>query len=379
MEKAQRIKILQDIVKIKSVNAHEKDVADYLADLFTKYDIESKQVEYAKGRNNLVAEFGTNQGGKLLAVSGHMDVVEAGDESEWDFPPFSGEIDGDKLYGRGTTDMKSGLAALAIAMCELKEEGTDLNGRIRFLATVGEEIGRIGSKQLVKEGYADDIDGLIIAEPSSSIIAYTHKGSMNFTVTAKGKSAHSSMPAEGINAINHIADFVLHFNEAMDKVVNEYENSELGRVAASITVINGGDQVNSIPARATIEGNIRTIPEFPNAEVKKVIDNILDELNEKKDYNLSITYDVDDNAVEKAEDSNLVQIFDKLTADDVKPGGISPVTDAEAFASMDKDFDLVIYGPGEENLPHQLNEYVSIEDYLSKIDIFKEAIKEYLK
>ncbi|WP_246819073.1 M20/M25/M40 family metallo-hydrolase, partial [Aerococcus sp. HMSC10H05] len=112
--------------------------------------------------------------------------------------------------------MKSGLAALAIAMCELKEEGIDLNGRIRFLATVGEEIGRIGSKQLVKEGYADDIDGLIIAEPSSSIIAYTHKGSMNFTVTAKGKSAHSSMPTEGINAINHIADFVLHFNEAMD-------------------------------------------------------------------------------------------------------------------------------------------------------------------
>ena len=279
-----------------------------------------------------------------------MDVVEAGDESEWDFPPFSGEIDGDKLYGRGTTDMKSGLAALAIAMCELKEEGTDLNGRIRFLATVGEEIGRIGSKQLFKEGYADDIDGLIIAEPSSSIIAYTH-----------------------------IADFVLHFNDAMDKVVNEYENSELGRVAASVTVINGGDQVNSIPARATIEGNIRTIPEFPNAEVKKVIDNILDELNQKEDYNLSITYDVDDNAVEKAKDSSLVQIFDKLTADDVKPGGISPVTDAEAFASMDKDFDLVIYGPGEENLPHQLNEYVSVEDYLSKIDLFKEAIKEYLK
>lgn len=378
MEKEQKIQILQDIVKIKSVNANEKEVADYLADVFAKYDIETQQVEYAEGRNNLIADFGSDEG-KKLAVSGHMDVVEAGDESEWKFPPFSGEIDGDKLYGRGTTDMKSGLAALAIAMCELKEEGADLNGSVRFLGTVGEEIGRIGSKQLVKEGYADGIDGLIIAEPTGPTIAYTHKGSMNFTVTAKGKSAHSSMPEEGINAINHIAAFVLRFNKAMDEVVNKYENDELGRTAASITVINGGDQVNSIPAKATIEGNIRTIPEFDNKEVKAVIDGILSELNEEEDYNLSITYDVDDNAVEKASDSELVQIFDKLTEDDVKPGGISPVTDSEAFASLDKDFDLVIHGPGVGNLPHQLNEYVSIEDYLAKIDLFKEAISTYLK
>lgn len=275
--------------------------------------------------------------------------------------------------------MKSGVAALVIAMCELKEEGADLNGNLRFLGTVGEEIGRIGSKQLVSEGYADDIDGLVIAEPSGSVIAYTHKGSMNFTVTAKGKSAHSSMPSEGINAINHMAEFIIYFNEEMAKVVDKYENPELGRTAASITVINGGDQVNSIPSRVTVEGNIRTIPEFPNAEIEKIMQGIIDELNEKEDFNLSLTFDVNDKAVEKASDSELVKIFDELTPSDVKPGGISPVTDAEAFASMDHDFDLVIYGPGVGNLPHQLNEYVSIEDYLNKIDLFKEAIKRYLK
>lgn len=360
------------------MNADEKEVAEYLAKVFADHEIETKQVEYAAGRNNLIAEFGKGEG-KTLAVSGHLDVVEAGDESEWIYPPFSGEIDGDKLYGRGTTDMKSGVAALVIAMCELKEEGADLNGNLRFLGTVGEEIGRIGSKQLVSEGYADDIDGLVIAEPSGSVIAYTHKGSMNFTVTAKGKSAHSSMPSEGINAINHMAEFIIYFNEEMAKVVDKYENPELGRTAASITVINGGDQVNSILSRVTVEGNIRTIPEFPNAEIEKIMQGIIDELNEKEDFNLSLTFDVNDNAVEKASDSELVKIFDELTPSDVKPGGISPVTDAEAFASMDHDFDLVIYGPGVGNLPHQLNEYVSIEDYLNKIDLFKEAIKRYLK
>lgn len=378
MEKEKRIQILQDIIKIKSVNANEKEVADYLANIFEEYGIETKQVEYAEGRNNLIAEFANGEG-KTLGISGHLDVVEAGDEADWIYPPFSGEIDGDKLYGRGTTDMKSGVAALVIAMCELKEEGADLNGTLRFLGTVGEEIGRIGSKQLVSEGYADDIDGLVIAEPSSTVIAYTHKGSMNFTVVSKGKSAHSSMPDEGINAINNMAQFIIRFNEKMEKVVEDYENPDLGRTAASITVINGGDQVNSIPSRVSVEGNIRTIPEFPNEKIKEVMNGIIDELNKEKDFDLELTFDVDDHSVKKASDSELVKIFDELTPDNVTPGGIAPVTDAEAFSKLDHDFDLVIYGPGVSNLPHQLNEYVSIEDYLNKVDLFKKAIKRYLK
>ncbi|MFV8312988.1 M20/M25/M40 family metallo-hydrolase [Aerococcus viridans] len=133
-------------------------MADYLADLFAKYDIETQQVEYNEGRSNLIADMGKTKVKKSV-VSGHLDIVEAGDEYEWKFRPFSGEITGDKRYDRGTSDMKSGLFGLVIIMCELKEEGADLNSSARIFDAVGEEIGRIGSKRMVKQGYIDGIDG----------------------------------------------------------------------------------------------------------------------------------------------------------------------------------------------------------------------------
>lgn len=215
MNKEERIKVLQDIVKIKSVNDNEKEVADYLEKLFSSNGIESKHVINNETRHNLVAEY-TNGEGKVLGISGHRDVVAAGDESEWKFPPFSGHIDDGKLYGRGSTDMKSGLAALAIAMIELKNEEADFNGTIRFMATVGEEVGALGSSLLAKEGYADDLDGLIIAEPVD-VVGYTHKGSLNYSVVSHGKSSHSSMPDEGINSITNMSRFIQKFNEELVK------------------------------------------------------------------------------------------------------------------------------------------------------------------
>ncbi|WP_339181073.1 ArgE/DapE family deacylase [Oceanobacillus sp. FSL W7-1293] len=221
MNKEERIKVLQDIIKIKSVNDNESEVADYFAELFQKHGIESEKVKYSEGRESLVATYKKGDG-KVLGISGHEDVVAAGDESEWKYPPFSAEIDGDKLYGRGSTDMKSGLAALAIAMIEIKEENTDINGTLKFMATVGEEVGELGAEQLTKEGYADDLDGLIISEPTGPALIYTHKGSMNYTIVSRGKSAHSSMPKEGINSIANMNEFVTRANAEMQEVTDKF-------------------------------------------------------------------------------------------------------------------------------------------------------------
>lgn len=375
MNREERVKVLQDIVKIETVNENEKAVADYLGKLFADHGIESEHVANSETRHNLVAEYSKGEG-KVLAISGHEDVVATGDVSEWKYPPFSGHIEGDKLYGRGSTDMKSGLAALAIAMIELKNEDADFNGTIRFMATVGEEVGVLGSTLLTESGYADDIDGLLIGEPVN-IVAYTHKGSLNYSVISRGKSSHSSMPDEGINSITNMSKFIQRFNEEFGKVTNDYTNDVLGKVAASVTVINGGDQVNSIPALTTVQGNIRTIPEFDNTKVKDLLHKIIDELNQEENVTLELSIDADLNSVASDKDSALAQAV--LNNTNAKPGGISPVTDAAAFTQADRDFDVVIYGPGESSLPHQLDEYVSIEDYLSKIDEYKAIIKEYLK
>lgn len=378
MNKEERIKTLQDIIKIKSVNDNESEVADYFANLFQKHGIESEKVKYSEGRESLVATYKKGEG-KVLGISGHEDVVAAGDESEWEFPPFSAEIDGDKLYGRGSTDMKSGLVALAIAMIEMKEENANINGTLKFMATVGEEVGELGSEQLTKEGYADDLDGLIIGEPTGQALIYTHKGSMNYTIVSRGKSAHSSMPKEGINSIANMNEFITRANAEMKEVTDKYKNDVLGETAHSITIINGGDQVNSIPAVTTLQGNIRTIPEFDNGKVKAVLQSIVDDLNKREGFNLELIVDYDIYPVESNPDSELIKAIQAVSKEELPVTGISPTTDAAAFTKADNKFDVVIYGPGVDDLPHQVDEYVVVEDYLGMIDRYKRIYGEYLK
>lgn len=142
MNEQQRIKILSDLTAIKSVNDNEQEVALYLQKLLKEHGIPSKLISYDDNRASLVAEIGN--GKPVIAFSDHEDVVAAGDS--WKNDPFKlTEIDG-KLYGRGTSDMKSGLADIVIAMIELKENNTKLNGTVRLLASLGEEIGEYGAE-----------------------------------------------------------------------------------------------------------------------------------------------------------------------------------------------------------------------------------------
>ncbi len=163
------------------------------------------------------------------------------------------------------------------------------------------------------------------------------------------------------------------------KSLNKYKNDVLGETAHSITIINGGDQVNSIPAITTLQGNIRTIPEFDNSKVKALLQSIVDDLNKKEGFNLELIVDYDIYPVESKSDSELIKAMQAVLDQELPVTGISPTTDAAAFTKADNEFDLVIYGPGVSDLPHQVDEYVSIENYLEMIDNYKAIYKEYLK
>ncbi|EHU6364855.1 ArgE/DapE family deacylase [Listeria monocytogenes] len=378
MERERKIQILKDIVNIDSTNGHEEQVANYLQKLFAEYGIESEKVQYDVDRASLVSEIGSNDG-KVLAFSGHMDVVDAGDVSKWKFPPFEATEHEGKIYGRGATDMKSGLAAMVIAMIELHEEKQKLNGKIKLLATVGEEVGELGAEQLTQKGYADDLDGLIIGEPSGHRIVYAHKGSINYTVKSTGKNAHSSMPEFGVNAIDNL---LLFYNE-VEKFVKSIDatNEILGDFIHNVTVIDGGNQVNSIPEKAQLQGNIRSIPEMDNETVKQVLVKIINKLNKQENVKLELIFDYDKQPVFSDKNSDLVHIAKSVASDIVKEEipllGISGTTDAAEFTKAKKEFPVIIFGPGNET-PHQVNENVSIENYLEMVDVYKRIATEFL-
>ena len=378
MDKNKKIKILKDIIQIRSVNENEEEVAVYLKELLNKYNIPSVLIPYSPGRSSLVAELIGSGNGKVLGFTGHLDVVDAGDETRWQYPPYSGHVEEGRMYGRGTTDMKSGLAALTIAMIELNEKSIPFNGKIRLLATLGEEVGELGAMQLTEKGYADDLDGLIIGEPTKHKIAYTHMGSINYSVISHGKSAHSSMPHEGINAINHLNEFISEANSEMDNISLSYEDEVLGRTIHNITVISGGNQVNSIPETAELQANIRSIPAYSNDRIIDLLQSVIDRLN-LKGHNLELKIDFNKISVKSDRNSKLIQAIQKVSERDLPLTGLSATTDAAEFTKSLKPFDLAIYGPGEPAMPHQVDEYVEIENYLEMIEMYQKIAIEYLK
>lgn len=375
MEKEKQIEILANLIAIDSVNDNEAKVADYITSLFEPYkdreDVDIKRVTYAPNRDNLVVTIG--KGKKVLGFSGHEDVVSPGELSAWDSDPFKAEIKDGKLFGRGATDMKGGLAALVITMLDFLV-ADKIPGKIRLFATVGEETGEYGAAQLTKAGYADGLAGLIIAEPSNEMkeVGIASKGVIDYAVTSMGKGAHSSKPEEGINAIDHLIDFANEVKLLMEKF--DEVDPFLGKLTHVQSVFQGGEQINSVPAKALMKGNIRTIPTYSNQAVFAALNGLIDKLNQKPGYDLSIEYIFPEEAMSGDANAELVQlvrsVHDEMYSDPMKVVGNTGASDGSEFLHAKGNFSIVQVGPGNDS-EHQSNENIDIDVFSQSVEFYK--------
>lgn len=371
----EHIDILADIIAMKSVNDGEHEVALYIKDLLGQYGIESEVIPVEENRSNLVATVGS--GSPVIGLSGHMDVVSAGNESAWTSDPFVLEERDGKLYGRGTNDMKAGLLNIIFAMIEMKENGLleEGKGTIKFMATVGEEVGGAGARQLYEEGHMDDVDYLWVTEPSVDDIIFSHKGSMNYRVDSIGEAAHSSMPHLGHNAIDTLAEFIVAMN---DKFRTDAPSNEiLGEFVINATIIEGGQQTNSIPESAHIEINARTIPEFDNQKVKDTFEELAAEFN-KDGERIVVTNTMDLESVftdgKTSFVKNMVEVGEKALGWELPIIGSPGVTDAaNLLKDKDPSFGFAMFGPGETRMAHKVDEYVDKDIYVKFTKIIQEV------
>lgn len=406
------VQALSDIIQLNTVNGHEKLVADYLANLLKQHRIDSKLIAYEPDRVSLVAEIGDGQG-PVVGFDGHEDIVALGDAAKWQVEALSATIKDNNMFGRGTSDMKSGLMAGVFALINLKEQNVPLHGTLRLMATVGEEYGQYGAKQLAEAGYAQDLDTLIVGEPSGvnkqlllqkqiqymlqsdeagaqallaanqtkeqHFIELAHKGSLTYTVHSKGVAAHSSMPEIGQNAITPLMTFYQK-EEAYFDSIKDYHNPVLGAITPVVTVIKGGEQINTVPASADLSVKIRTIPELPNAEITAAIKQIIAEINAQgADLSLDILSDL--RPMHTQPDTQLVTTAKEIGEDVLQqklpligvPGG----TDASSFLAVNPDIDVIVFGPGNITA-HQVNEYVDLDMYHRFITIYERLITRLL-
>jgi succinyl-diaminopimelate desuccinylase len=379
------VQFLQDLLRIDSSNppGNEHEVAKVIAARCERVGLKTKITEVETNRSNLEVRLtgngtkrGTTHDSKKLLFCGHMDTVSPG-ETEWTYSPFSGELQGNKLYGRGASDMKSGLAGMFLAVESLYNEGVQLPGEIVFLATAGEEVDSCGARKYLESNHMKDFDAIVIGEPTNEKVVIGHKGALWLEIVIYGKTAHGSMPDQGVNAIKHTME-VISLIEQYD-LEWKIQEETLGHSTMAVTRIGGGVQTNVIPDRCYVQVDIRTVPPQSHPQLIQELKDKLDYLSCKNSgMRAEIKPLLDRPALLTHPSSKIVQTA--LTIKGQDPAscyGVSYYTDGSVL-NPHSEIQTLVYGPGDEKLAHQPNEWVDVDAYLRSITFYRELAIQYL-
>jgi len=272
-------RLVRELVKIPShsgVPTREKEVALYLHEFLVSEGIPSRMRMAEKNRPNVIAVLEGGGDGKSLMLNGHTDTVPAYD---MDIPPFTPKVDGGRLYGRGSLDMKGGLGAMAMAVIALDRAKARLSGDLVLAAVVGEEEKSEGTEDIVLRG--PKTDAAIIGEPSDLEIQPSHRGLEWLDVHFYGKAAHGGQADRGVNAISMAARFINSVEKDLLPRLRERKSKNTLPPTLNLGVISGGQQPSSVADHCIVKMDRRWIPEETLQQVFEEIYQVFDEIKKE--------------------------------------------------------------------------------------------------
>jgi acetylornithine deacetylase/succinyl-diaminopimelate desuccinylase family protein len=375
----QAVHLLRTLVEIPSVTGEKegyKAMAAVISEEMEAMGFETEQIGVDNGKPNVVGTF--NPDGKpVLLLNGHIDVVPPGPPEHWKMDPFSLQIDGDRLFGRGACDMKGGLVAMLLGARMFLESEPTLRGSLILTATVDEEIGGFdGLGYLMDHGMRADFG--VVCEPTDLNIVNVFKGLIWIKLISEGKEAHGSMPENGVNAIDKMA-----------KVLNKLEKTPpwtgchpiLGNGTINVGVIHAGTKPNVVPGKCEAQIDVRYLPGQTHKDVLRNVEATISELK-NQDNQLEARAEIIRYRM-PAEIPAASEIISRVSmaAERVtgrRPtlrGMVSPGDVEHLFRSR---IPSIMFGPGSESLAHCPNEWVSIDSILTGSAIYARLFADVL-
>lgn len=394
------VAFLQGLIRIPTVNPPGEaypTCARYIGERLHKLGYAIEYVELTPTEVAELAPFGdglprVNVIGRLhgshlspvLHFNGHMDVVPVG--PGWSCDPFGGEIHDGRIFGRGASDMKGGIAAQIYAVEAIRRAGLQVQGTIEQSGVVDEESTgnrNAGMGLLVEQGYITSgrTDYVVITEPLNvNNICLGHRGAIWGEITTFGRQSHGSTPQLGVNAIEHIADFIAEVIHELRPRLQQRLNSipivPASAISASLTfgTIHGGTNINSVPESCTVTFNRRLVMseqlEDARAELRELLDRLSSTLPDFR-YSYSERYATGPTWV--SSETPLVQAFASAVQEVLgkAPGYVcSPGSDDQRFVVHNAGIEqCIIYGPGEITQSHVADESLAINDLLTSIKV----------
>lgn len=370
---------LQKLIRIESVNPSlvangqgEAEIAKYIGEYLSEIGLEVRYQETAPGRLNVIGILKGNGSGKSLMLNGHTDTVSINGMS---INPFDPHYTDGRVYGRGSLDMKAGVAAAIAAAKAVAESGLQLKGDVILTFVADEEYASIGTEAVVREYTAD---AAIVCEPSALGLGIAHKGFAWITIDILGKAAHGSRPDQGIDAIVK-AGKVLVAIEALGNKLSGKKHELLGSPSVHASLINGGTELSTYPDLCQIQIERRTIPgEDKNtviAEMQEILDGIAEQDPQfKADFKVFFYRPHFEVAETEPIAKSVARAFKQVVSTEPQLTGFSGWLDSSILAEA--GIPTVIFGPAGEGL-HANKEYVEFESVVITAEVLAETIVEY--
>jgi acetylornithine deacetylase len=353
------------LVAIDSVNpalipgaAGERDIASFVADWCTRAGLEVEVVG-PEDRPSVIAIARGSGGGRSLLLNGHIDTVGVAAMNGGHEP----RVEGSRMYGRGTYDMKGAVTAILDAAVRAKELG--LRGDVIVTAVADEEVASIGTEVVLEHISAD---AAIVVEPTELKLAIAHKGFAGFEVETKGVAAHGSRPHLGVDAIAKMGPVLVALKELDERIQSGRRHPLVGPGSLHASLIEGGQEFSSYPARCLLTGECRWIPGDTLAEVEAEVRQAVGEAGE---FRLGVWRD----PFETAPDDPFVQLVAGVSGES-DPVGVSFWADSGLIAAA--GIPTVLFGPVGEGA-HAEVEWVDLDSVERVRDVVLKVAVEWCR
>ena len=366
------VALTRTLLQFDTINppGRERDCAHHAGAMLEQWGYKVEYHEYADRRTSVIARGGGSDAKKPLCLTGHLDVVSLGTR-KWAHDPFSGETAGDKLYGRGSSDMKAGVAAILIAARSMAKKLSGTPGVVIVL-TAAEEGGCIGSKKLAETQLLGKAGAIVVGEPTSNYPFVGHKGSLKFSASFRGVSAHGSMPHLGENAVYKAARAVAKL-EAFDFKAKKHPI--MGEPTLNVGTFEGGSGVNLVPDLAKIGVDIRTVPGVDHKKLITRLKALMGKAEVDVFSDLSPVWtEPDDEWI-----GRVFEICREHLGSKPRARTAAYMTDAANLLKVYRGAPTVVLGPGQPEMAHQTDEWCSQERIRQAVAIYEALIRDWCK
>jgi len=372
MNREEAKQVLCDLLAVKSVNHcdDEGKVAEYLKNYFAEVGVESTVQRIDDTHANFIVHIPGVSHDRHILWNGHMDTVPYGECTEWNTDPsVPTERDG-RIYARGASDMKSGLAAMAYTLAEIVRSGKKPAYDITFTGTCDEEKDGLGVRALLREGYVPEVKEVLIGEPTGLHIGVAQKGCLWLEFEVHGKTSHGAYPEQGVNAV----DYAVQIASRLKEFVTAESHEILGYATAQITEISGGVAPNMTPDRCKVLMDMRLVPGQTKEKVLRYLEEVVSELREKTSGLLQVETKVKNNRMAVStdvKDAFTLELRHYIQKQGIEPEniGINYFTDGSLLLEENPELKILLFGAGEADVCHKANEYVILEKYYKSIEI----------